>query len=445
MPTQGEVKIQVTTQAQTQGLKQAETALKDTAKAAQTLDVNKKTLVKTLEKLKNDIPGLSFAINALKNPYFLLAAAISTALSAFKKFYDEVEARAARAQGFANLTEQFGGFRDVAMQAKLRAEEFADSLKRLETAAAGSQEQFKTYTDTLQKMQDMELQIVDAQTALEVAQIRSSEKLSPEQKAVAVGRAQMRGESRREDVRGQRAMDKQLVQEAELWQAREDALTAQDELSAAQKNLEEVTKRQATLMESANQTLEDMPERRRAASERVRKAQDRVNALSGANLQVPGVMPLAVAADAELAAALGDQQALAGQASGARAALVQGRGMIGRAEGRLTRAEGALTGAEGRRVGILGQQEREAFQFRATGAYDTALGNLRMAGIQQESDAGAASARASAAQAAAAAMDQFTQALMKYVGAAAPATQALDTATEKLNRLSSRQGTDPYE
>lgn len=86
--------------------------------------------VDALKKLQHEVPGLSYVVGALKNPFVALIAIIALAINRLSAWNEEMQ-RLRTAVGTGKISEEFNNIGTILAQGKVDARELADQLERI--------------------------------------------------------------------------------------------------------------------------------------------------------------------------------------------------------------------------------------------------------------------------------------------------------------------------
>lgn len=111
-----------------------------------------------LKQLKNDIPGLGIALNALKNPFTAVIAIIATMLNWLQQVNEEIK-EFQDIVGKGKIAEQFNNIATALAASTTRAKEFKRALKEITDRPESVQEQ----TQRMLAQADLNLKVQEAQ------------------------------------------------------------------------------------------------------------------------------------------------------------------------------------------------------------------------------------------------------------------------------------------
>lgn len=210
-------------------------------------------------KLKSQIPGLSFVIGAAKNPLVALVAVIALFLDSLSKIKERLDALKA-AFGDGKITTNFQRIGEIMAQGKIDAKELANQLERIERRGESPDERAGRNRADIERQLKLEADQDAAQKTIELAGVTD-----PVQRARIEARFTDRAtarERRRADAGAAIAADQQFRQqdalrelqgrqpaEQALVEAARDRHRRQMELAALaeQGNLAEIQKELATI------------------------------------------------------------------------------------------------------------------------------------------------------------------------------------------------------
>lgn len=123
-----------------QALAQTTQVTKQTGEATEGLTVKKNKLIEAIKKATHEIPGFSYAVGALKNPFVALAAIIAISIRALNDFGEKIKA-IEQAVGKGTIVTNFQEIGKILARSKVDAKELADEVARIRGKPATLQEQ----------------------------------------------------------------------------------------------------------------------------------------------------------------------------------------------------------------------------------------------------------------------------------------------------------------